>query len=73
MGINFLVWALGTLAVTMTVWGAIIVLDRKRRESALLEELRAAEEHIAALEEKLDLAERQLLHTRPDERLPLRP
>jgi len=73
MGINVVIWAVGTLAITCTVWIAIILLDRKRRESALRDELHEANEHIAELEEKLDLAERQLQHLHPEERLPLRP
>lgn len=77
---NTVIWAVATCAVTCTVWVAILILERKRRESALreelaerTEELQAAEDRIAELEEKLDLAERQLLPSRPDERLPLRP
>ena len=70
---NLLIWAIFTIAITGTIWIAIPLLSAKRRESALLEELRSAEDHIALLEEKLDLAEQQLLHSRTEERLPLRP
>jgi hypothetical protein len=77
---NTIIWAVGTFAITCTVWVAILILERKRRESALgemlaarVEELEAAQDRIAELEEKLDLAERQLLQSRPEERLPLRP
>jgi cell division protein FtsL len=70
---NLLIWAIFTIAITGTVWIAIPILGMKRRESALLEELHDAHQQIAELEEKLDLAERQLLQSRPEERLPLRP
>jgi hypothetical protein len=71
--LNTVIWAIGTFAITSTVWIAIVLLERKRRESALRDELHEAREHIALLEEKLDFAERQLLDARPEERLPLRP
>lgn len=77
---NTIIWAVGTFAITCTVWLAILILERKRRESTLHEalaernaELDAANDRIALLEEKLDLAERELLEYRPEERLPLRP
>ena len=73
MGLNLVIWAVFTIAITSTVWIAIPLLSAKRRESALLRELREADEHIAMLEEKLDLAERELQQYRPEERLPLRP
>ena len=73
MGLNLVIWAVFTIAITGTVWIAIPLLSAKRRESALLRELREADEHIAMLEEKLDLAERELQQYRPEERLPLRP
>jgi hypothetical protein len=70
---NLLIWAIFTIAITGTVWIAIPLLGLKRRESALLRELQEAEDHIAMLEEKLDLAEHELQQNRPEERLPLRP
>jgi hypothetical protein len=70
---NLLIWAIFTIAITGTVWIAIPLLGLKRRESALLRELQEAEDHIAMLEEKLDLAEHELQQYRPEERLPLRP
>ena len=73
MGLNLLIWAIFTIAITGTVWIAIPILGMKRRERALREELRDAHQQIAELEEKLDLAERQLSQSRPEERLPLRP
>jgi len=73
MGLNLIIWAIFTIAITGTVWIAIPILGMKRRESALREELRDAHQQIAELEEKLDLAERQLSQSRPEERLPLRP
>ena len=73
MGLNLLIWAIFTIAITGTVWVAIPLLGLKRRESALLRELQEADEHIAMLEEKLDLADRELQQYRPEERLPLRP
>ena len=70
---NLLIWGIFTIAITGTVWVAIPLLSAKRRESALLRELQEADDQIATLEEKLDLAEQQLLQYRSEERLPLRP
>jgi len=74
---NIIIWALGTGLITGAVFATIILVGSRRREGELRQalearddELQAARDQMAELEERVQFTERLLTQQKQDQRLP---